>query len=144
MKAGHQAKPIDKAGTQMNIGQAALASGISAKMIRHYESLGLLYPGRSESGYRIYDERDLHWLRFIRRARLLGFSLFQIRSLLSLWADRSRASSDVKKIADRHIADLNQRINELIEMRDSLQSLTQSCKDDQNPNCAILEGLADN
>lgn len=127
----------------MNIGQAASASGISAKMIRHYESMGLLYPSRSESGYRIYDEHDLHWLRFIRRARLLGFSLFQIRSLLSLWADRSRASSDVKKIAEKHITDLNQRINELIEMRDSLQSLTQSCSDDQNPNCAILQGLAD-
>ncbi len=105
----------------MNIGQAARASGISAKMIRHYESLGLLKPcRRSEAGYRLYDAQDLHWLHFIRRARKLGFSLEQIRDLLSLWSDQSRASSEVKAIAEQHIAELNLRILALSDMRDTL------------------------
>lgn len=127
----------------MNIGQAARASGISAKMIRHYESLGLLKPSRrADSGYRIYDESDLHWLHFIRRARLLGFPLEQIRSLLSLWLDQGRASGDVKLIAEQHIDQLNQRILELTQMRDTLQQLAITCHGDKKPDCPILQNLA--
>ncbi len=127
----------------MNIGQAARASGISAKMIRHYETLGLLKPTRrTEAGYRVYDESDLHWLHFIRRARLLGFSLDQIKSLLSLWLDQDRASQDVTRIADQHIRQLDQRILELTQMRDTLQQLAGHCSGDQQPDCPILLELA--
>jgi MerR family copper efflux transcriptional regulator len=126
----------------VNIGQAAHASGISAKMIRHYESLGLLKQSRrSESGYRVYDEHDLHWLHFIRRARNLGFSLERIGDLLSLWSDQSRASVDVKKIAEQHIAELNLRIAELSDMRDTLTQLASQCQGDHKPDCPILRGL---
>ena len=128
----------------MNIGQAASASGVSAKMIRYYESIALIPPGRrSESGYRIYSENDLHALRFVKRARTLGFSLDQIRDLLSLWQDKQRASADVKRIALGHVDELNQRIAELTEMRDTLQTLASCCKGNDRPDCPILQSLAD-
>jgi len=128
----------------MNIGQAAAASGVSAKMIRYYESIALIPPGRrSDAGYRIYGENDLHALRFVKRGRSLGFSLDQIRDLLSLWQDKERASADVKTIAMGHVAELNQRIAELTEMRDTLQTLASCCHGDHRPDCPILQSLAD-
>ena len=128
----------------MNIGQAASASGVSAKMIRYYESIALIPPGRrNESGYRIYSENDLHALRFVKRARTLGFSLDQIRDLLSLWQNKERASADVKRIALGHVDELNQRIAELTEMRDTLQTLARCCKGNDRPDCPILQSLAD-
>ncbi len=127
----------------MNIGQAASATGISAKMIRHYESINLIkQSSRTEAGYRTYQDIDLHALRFIKRGRSLGFSLNQLRDLLSLWSDAHRASSDVKAIALTHVADLEQRITELSEMRDTLQNLAQSCSGDARADCPILRGLA--
>ena len=128
----------------MNIGQAATASGVSAKMIRYYESIALIPPGkRSDAGYRIYGENDLHTLRFVKRARSLGFSLDQIRELLSLWQNKRRASADVKIIALGHVAELNQRIAELSEMRDTLQTLASCCHGDARPECPILHSLAE-
>ncbi|RQO37041.1 Cu(I)-responsive transcriptional regulator [Herminiimonas sp. KBW02] len=127
----------------MNIGEAAHASGITAKMIRHYESIHLIKPSaRSDAGYRTYSENDLHTLRFIKRARSLGFALDQIRDLLSLWNDAHRASADVKAIALAHVEDLNKRVAELTEMRDTLQHLAQSCNGDARADCPILQGLA--
>ncbi|GGI54967.1 Cu(I)-responsive transcriptional regulator [Oxalicibacterium solurbis] len=128
----------------MNIGQASAASGISAKMIRHYESIKLIRPGpRTAAGYRTYSDNDVHTLRFIKRARSLGFSLDQIRNLLSLWQDEHRASADVKAIALEHVTELEQRITELTEMRDTLHHLAQSCSGDARADCPILRGLAD-
>ena len=128
----------------MNIGQAAAASGVSAKMIRYYESIALIPPGRrSDAGYRIYGDNDLHALRFVKRGRSLGFSLDQIRDLLSLWQNKERASADVKRIATGHVAELNQRIAELTEMRDTLQTLAGCCHGDHRPDCPILQSLAD-
>lgn len=127
----------------MNIGQAATASGISAKMIRHYESINLIKQStRTDAGYRTYNDNDLHTLRFIKRGRSLGFSLDQIRDLLSLWNDSHRASADVKAIALTHVADLEKRITELSEMRNTLQDLAQSCSGDARADCPILSGLA--
>lgn len=127
----------------MNIGEAARASGVSAKMIRHYESIDLIKPGkRTGAGYRVYGEKDLHMLRFVKRARSLGFSLEQIRDLLSLWQDDSRASADVKAIAMGHVHALEQRIRELTGMRDTLRHLAQACAGDKRPDCPILQELA--
>ena len=127
----------------MNIGQAAAASGVSAKMIRYYESIALIPPGkRSDAGYRVYGDNDLHALRFVKRGRSLGFSLDQIRELLSLWQNKERASADVKTIAMGHVAELNQRIAELTEMRDTLQTLAHCCHGDHRPDCPILQSLA--
>jgi Cu(I)-responsive transcriptional regulator len=127
----------------MNIGEAARASGVSAKMIRHYEGIGLVAASpRTQAGYRQYHERDVHLLRFIRRARDLGFALDQIRQLLSLWDDPGRASADVKRLAETHIADLDARIDALVEMRSTLVTLAQACHGDHRPDCPILQGLA--
>ena len=126
----------------MNIGQAAKHSGLSAKMIRYYESIGLLRPaGRSASGYRTYGPDDLHRLGFIRRARDLGFSLEEVGRLLNLWQDRQRASADVKALASAHVQELNRKITELSELRDTLQSLVEHCHGDDRPDCPILSEL---
>ena len=128
---------------QMNIGVAAARSGVSAKMVRHYESLGLL-PAvpRTESGYRRYGERELHTLRFIRHARALGFSMAEIAELVKLWQNRRRASADVKRIALAHIADLDRKMVELEAMKSTLQRLASCCYGDQRPDCPILDELA--
>ncbi len=127
----------------MNIGEAARASGVTAKMIRYYESVALLAPkGRTDAGYRIYGAPEVHTLRFIRQARHLGFSIDDIRKLLALWQDRSRASAEVKAIALQHVVELEQRIAELSEMRDTLTHLAEHCHGDARPDCPILEGLA--
>lgn len=126
----------------MNIGQAAKHSGLSAKMIRYYESIGLLRPvGRSASGYRTYGPDDLHRLGFIRRARDLGFSLEEVGRLLSLWQDRQRASADVKALASAHVQELDRKIAELSELRNTLQSLVEHCHGDARPDCPILSEL---
>jgi MerR family transcriptional regulator, copper efflux regulator len=126
----------------MNIGQASQASGVSAKMIRYYESITLIKASRrTDSGYRTYGDGDVHTLRFIKRARTLGFSLEQIRDLLSLWQNPARASADVKAIAQAHVMTLEQRIRELTEMRDTLTHLAQECCGDQRPDCPILRSL---
>lgn len=127
----------------MNIGQAARQSGLSAKMIRYYESIGLLKPAhRSDSGYRLYQAGDLHTLAFIKRSRDLGFSLEEVARLLTLWQDRQRASADVKALAHQHIEDLNRRIEELSGLRDTLQHLVSHCQGDDRPDCPILKDLA--
>ena len=126
----------------MNIGQAASETGVTAKMIRYYESIGLIRKSaRSGAGYRTYGAGELDALRFIRRARTLGFSLAQIGELLSLWQDDGRASADVKSIALAHVAELNTRIAELSAMRDTLSELAQSCHGDERPDCPILQNL---
>lgn len=126
----------------MNIGEAAKASGVSAKMIRYYEQASLIpAAARSGSGYRLYDEADVHRLRFIRRARELGFSVAEIRNLLSLWNDRSRHSADVKRLAEAHIEELEQRILQLRQMADTLQDLIACCAGDERPDCPILASL---
>ncbi|MEW6099673.1 MAG: Cu(I)-responsive transcriptional regulator [Pseudomonadota bacterium] len=127
----------------MNIGEAAAATGVSAKMIRHYESLGLLPPvARTDSGYRQYDDNSLHTLRFIRRARDLGFGIEEIRTLLQLWRNRQRASSEVKRVALQHAADLQRRIEEMQAMKHTLEQLATHCNGDDRPECPILEDLA--
>ncbi|CAA0119382.1 Cu(I)-responsive transcriptional regulator [Zhongshania aliphaticivorans] len=126
----------------MNIGEAAKASGISVKMIRHYESLGLIKEAaRTPAGYRLYSDNDVHSLSFIKSARSLGFSLAQIEQLLSLWADRDRASADVKTLAISHIDELNAKIHELTAMRDLLADLASNCHGDNRADCPILSGL---
>ena len=127
----------------MNIGDAATASGVSAKMIRHYESIGLIRaPLRTESNYRVYSPEDVHALRFIKRARTLGFSIEKTAMLLGLWQDRSRASADVKELALAHIADLEEKIFELQEMVSTLKHLAHCCSGDDRPDCPILNDLA--
>ncbi len=127
----------------MNIGQAATASAVSAKMIRHYEALGLLPKvPRTAAGYRQYDDASVHTLRFIRRARDLGFSIKEIAALLGLWRNRRRASADVKRIANDHVADLQRRIDEMQSMQRTLKQLAHSCHGDERPDCPILDDLA--
>lgn len=126
----------------MNIGQAARASGVSAKMIRYYEQIGLVRPAdRSVSNYRSFRPREINELRFIRRARSLGFSVEEITNLLSLWRDQSRSSRDVKAIADRHVADLEVRIAEMQEMTATLKQLSACCAGNDRPDCPILQEL---
>ena len=125
------------------IGAAARASGVSAKMVRHYESLGLLGAvARTDAGYRQYTPADVHTLRFIKRARDLGFSMAEIAELVSLWHDRQRASADVKRIAQTHVAELEKRIQAMQDMRRTLQNLLQHCHGDERPDCPILDDLA--
>ncbi|MDQ3470864.1 MAG: Cu(I)-responsive transcriptional regulator [Pseudomonadota bacterium] len=126
----------------MNIGQAADSSGVSAKMIRYYESTGLITPAdRTASGYRVYAPSDVHTLKFIRRARDLGFSVEQIEGLLGLWRDRSRASADVKAVAQEHVERLCQKVAELQAMIATLQEVAAKCSDDERPDCPILRDL---
>ena len=126
----------------MNIGEAAKASGVSAKMIRYYEAVGLApAAGRTTNGYRRYDATDVQRLRFIRRARDLGFSLERVRNLLALWSDRSRHSSDVRTLALAHVAELEGRAAELGSMIKTLRSLVAACDGDDRPACPILEDL---
>jgi Cu(I)-responsive transcriptional regulator len=126
----------------MNIGQAAKASGLSAKMIRYYESIGLApQPGRRASGYRAYSADEVQRLSFIRRARDLGFSLQQVRNLLDLWSNRKRHSADVKRLALAHIAELEARATELRSMIKTLRTLAAACEGDDRPECPIIEGL---
>lgn len=127
----------------LNIGEAAAASGVSAKRIRHYESTGLIpEAGRTFSNYRLYSPSDVHALQFVRRARDLGFALPEIKELLALWRDRSRRSSDVRRIALQHVEELGARIAELEAMRRTLRHLAASCHGDARPDCPILDDLA--
>ena len=128
----------------MNIGQASKASGVSTKMIRYYESIGLISePLRTESGYRVYSDKDVHALRFVSRARDLGFSVDQMGDLLALWRDRSRASADVKAIALRHIEALEQKARALQAMSHTLKHLADNCNGDGRPDCPIIEEFAE-
>ena len=129
----------------MNIGEAAAASGVSAKMIRYHESIDLIAPAnRSDSGYRKYGDKEIQILRFIRRSRDLGFSIARIKTLLGLWADRSRQSADVKQLARQYIAELDHDIAKLQSIRAQLQHLTDCCHGDQRPDCPIIDDLASN
>ncbi|MFO1452805.1 MAG: Cu(I)-responsive transcriptional regulator [Lysobacterales bacterium] len=126
-----------------NIGQAAALTGVSAKMIRHYESIGLTRPsGRTFANYRLYNDADVHRLRFIKRGRSLGFSIKQIESLLALWDNPQRASAEVKQLARSHAAELAEKISELQAMQRTLERLAKQCHGDHRPSCPILDDLA--
>ena len=128
---------------EMTIGQAAKSSAVSAKMIRHYESIGLLPKAqRTGAGYRLYDENDVHTLRFIQRARSLGFPLETIRTLLALWRNRRRSSGQVKELSLKHVADLERKIAEMQGMVRTLKHLAHNCHGDERPDCPILDDLA--
>ena len=127
----------------MNIGEAAKKAGVSAKMIRHYEQIKLLQPaGRTAAGYRQYDEADIERLKFIRRARLLGFSIRQIDELLSLWQNPQRSSRAVKRVAQQHLQDVEHKMRELALMQATLQKMISACPGDEGSSCAILEQLS--
>lgn len=127
----------------MNIGEAAETTGVTPKMIRHYEQIGLIRAaGRTGSGYRTYGPKDLSTLSFIRRSRDLGFSIAQIRDLLALWQDRARASGDVKRIASAHIDEMKEKMRLLQEMVHTLEHLSDHCHGDDRPDCPILEQLS--
>lgn len=129
--------------SSLNIGDAARASGVTAKMIRHYESIGLVKaPRRTDAGYRLYSEQDVRVLQFIHRGRALGFSLDQIGDLLALWEDKHRASADVRAMALAHIAELDRKIADMEAMRRTLESLAASCHGDDRSDCPILDDLA--
>ncbi len=129
----------------VNIGEASTQTGLSAKMIRHYEEIGLLPKSkRTESGYRVYREDDLHNLIFIKRARALGFSMIQIKKLMNLWLNKSRRSSDVKKITQEHIQGLEKKIAETQQMLKALKEMSRCCHGDQRAECPILENLSKN
>ena len=128
-----------------NIGEAASLSGVTAKMIRHYESIGLIpEAARTFAGYRLYSDPDVHRLRFIKRSRLLGFSMKQIEVLLALWSDRSRASAEVKVLAKQHADELGKRIAEMQAMQRTLDDLARRCHGDRRPDCPILDDLSGN
>ena len=128
--------------TSFNIGHAAALAKVSAKMVRHYESLGLLPAvARTESGYRQYTDKQVHTLRFIKRARDLGFGMSEISELLKLWQNKRRSSASVKRIAALHVADLDQRIGELTAMKRTLEKLVDCCHGDHRPDCPILDQL---
>ena len=142
MNHTHQSNGAAPALATFNIGQAARQAQVSAKMVRHYESLGLLPAiARTEAGYRQYTPKDVHTLRFIKRARSLGFSMPEISELLALWHNKRRSSESVKRIAAAHVADLAQRIEELAAMQRTLQKLVDCCHGDHRPDCPILEEL---
>ena len=127
----------------MHIGQASAQSGVSQRMIRHYETIGLIpRAARRDSGYRDYGDKDVHTLRFIRRARDLGFPIEEIGQLLALWHDRDRTSANVKAVASARIEELRRKEREIREMRRSLEELAQHCHGDERPDCPILEDLA--
>ena len=127
----------------MNIGDASAASGVSAKMIRYYEQIGLIRPAaRTESGYRVYSPSEVETLRFIRRARDLGFSVEEMGTLLALWQDKARESADVKRVALQHVAEIEKRIVELEGMARTLRHLAGHCHGDERPDCPILDDLA--
>jgi MerR family gold-responsive transcriptional activator of gol and ges genes len=126
----------------MTIGELARASGVNAKMIRHYESIGLVpRASRTESGYRIYSGNDVQFLKFIKRARRLGFNMTEIKKLIGLWRNKSRASKEVKAMALGHIKELERKIEEMRDMADSLRGLAKNCHGDARPECPILRGL---
>lgn len=127
----------------MNIGQAAKISGVNAKLIRHYESIGIIpKASRSDAGYRTYSEADVHILSFVKRARTLGFSMKEIKRLVSLWRNKSRASAEVKNLALKHVEEMEQKIQELQEMVKTLKHLSKNCHGDHRPDCPILNDLA--
>jgi MerR family transcriptional regulator, copper efflux regulator len=126
----------------MNIGDVAAKSGLPAKTIRYYEDIGLIRPARGENGYRDFGTADLHELAFLCRARSLGFTIEECRDLIALYADRERASADVKRLADGHLAQVERKIDELRAMRDTLAELVERCHGDERPACPILEDLA--
>jgi MerR family copper efflux transcriptional regulator len=127
----------------LDIGRASAASGVSVKMIRHYEEIGLLTNvARTHANYRVYSGKDVHTLRFIKRARTLGFSMHDIRELLALWQNKSRPSASVKKVAAGHMDELKKKITEMQSMLTTLQHLTHNCHGDQRPDCPILDDLA--
>lgn len=130
------------ASNPVNIGQAAEASGVSAKMIRHYEEIRLIPKvARTQAGYRLYRQADVHILRFVRRARGLGFSMKEIKTLLGLWDNRRRASADVKRLAMKHVEELDSRIAEMQAVRRTLAQLAEDCHGDNRPECPILDDL---
>ena len=144
MTGVHSARPAGPAAQPFSIGEAAARSGVSVKMVRHYEALGLLPTvARTDSGYRQYTAREVHTLRFIRRSRALGFSMVEIAELLKLWQNRRRASADVKRIALAHVADLDRRLEEMAAMKRTLERLAACCHGDARPDCPILDELAD-
>ena len=127
----------------LNIGDAAKASGVSAKMIRHYESIGLIDAAkRTEAGYRLYSEQEVQVLQFVHRGRELGFTLEQIATLLALWKNKGRASKDVRAMAQQHIDELDKKIGEMQAMRRTLARLASACHGDERPDCPILDDLA--
>ncbi len=127
----------------MNIGEAAKLSGVNAKLIRHYESIAIIpKASRSEGGYRTYTETDVHILSFVKRSRTLGFSMKEIKKLVSLWRNKSRASSEVKAMATKHVEEMEQKILELQEMVKTLKHLARNCHGDGRPDCPILNELA--
>ena len=136
-------RSIDTSQVSVAIGEASRRSGVSARMVRHYEGLGLLpCVARTDSGYRQYSDADVHSLRFIKRARDLGFSMGEIGELVGLWQNRRRASASVKRIAQQHLNELEQRITDMQAMRSTLAHLVHCCHGDARPDCPILEDLA--
>ncbi len=126
----------------MHIGEAAQKSGLPAKTVRYYDDIGLVHPERSENGYRIYSDQDIHKLKFLQRARSLGFSVEDCRQLLSLYVDRGRASSDVKALAQQHLHRIEDKIAELEGLRKTLRHLVQACRGDDRPDCPIIDDLS--
>ncbi len=141
--AAHAVASVGATAVPVNIGAAARQSGVSAKMLRYYETLGLLGAvARTDSGYRLYSPGDVHTLRFIKRCRDLGFSMAEITELVGLWQNRQRASSRVKKIAQKHVEELRQRIEALQSVQRTLAHLLDCCHGDERPDCPILDDLA--
>lgn len=129
----------------MNIGELSKQVGVSSKMIRHYEEIGLITKAsRTLSGYRSYSEKDIHVLRFIKRSRDFGFPVHEIKKLLGLWSNKKRASSEVKRVAQNHIDQLEIKINELKSIQDSLKTLARACKGDSRPDCPFLDDFSSN